>query len=68
MTNGIDFIIDKLIVSDETKIANGCNDIFVNVGSTLSSNIHCNVNPLSYVEGNPNSLVHHIKQLETLLM
>ena len=26
------------------------NDYFVNVGSTLSSNIHCNVNPLSYVE------------------
>ena len=32
------------------------------------ASIHCNVNPLSYVEGNPNSLVHHIKQLETLLI
>ena len=30
---------------------------FVNVGSTLSSNIHCNVDPLYYVEANPNSLV-----------
>ena len=44
MTNNIDLIIDKLIVSDKTKIANGFNDYFVNVGSTLSSNIHCNVN------------------------
>ena len=29
----------------------------INVGTTLSSNIHCTVNPLSYVEGNLNSLV-----------
>ena len=57
MTNSIDFIIDKSIVSDKTKIANGFNDYFVNVGSSLSSNIHCNVNPLSYVEANPNSMV-----------
>ena len=57
MTNNIDFIIDKSIVSDKTKIANGFNDYFVNVGSSLSSNIHCNVNPLSYVEANPNSMV-----------
>ena len=57
MTNSIDFIIDKSIVSDKTKIANGFNDYFVNVGSTLSSNIYCNVNPLSYVEANPNSMV-----------
>ena len=27
------------------------------MGSTLSSNIHCNVNPLSYVEANPYSMV-----------
>ena len=27
------------------------------MGSTLSSNIHCDVNPLSYVEANPNSMV-----------
>ena len=57
MTNNIDFVIDKSIVSDKTKIANGFNDYFVNVGSTLSSNIHCNVNLLSYVEANPNSMV-----------
>ena len=57
MTNSIDFIIDKSIVSDKTKIANGFNDYFVNVGSTLSSNIHCNANPLSYVAANPNSIV-----------
>ena len=57
MTSSIDFIIDKSIVSDKTKIANGFNDYFVNVGSSLSSNIHCNVNPLSYVEANPNSMV-----------
>ena len=30
---------------------------FFNVGSTLSSNIHCNVDPLYYVEANPNSIV-----------
>ena len=48
MTNSIDFIIDKSIVSDKTKIANRFNDYFVNVDSTLSSNIHCNVN-LSYL-------------------
>ena len=57
MTNSIDFIIDKSSVSDKTKIANGFNDYFVNVGSTLSINIHCNVNPLSYVEANPKSMV-----------
>ena len=57
MTNNIDFVIDKSIVADKTKIANGFNDYFVNVGSTLSSKIHCNVNPLSYVEANPNSMV-----------
>ena len=27
------------------------------MSSTLSSNIHYNVNPLSYVEANPNSMV-----------
>ena len=57
MTNSIDFNIDKSIVSDKTKIANGFNDYFVNVASSLSNNIHCNVNPLSYVEANPNSMV-----------
>ena len=57
MTNSIDFIIDISIASDKTKIANGFNDYFVNVGCTLSSNINCNVNPLSYVEANPNSMV-----------
>ena len=57
MTNSIDFIIDKSSVSDKTKIANGFNDYCVNVGSSLSSNIYCNVNPLSYVEANPNSMV-----------
>ena len=39
MTNSIDFIIDKSIVPDKTKIANGFNDYFVNVGSSLSINI-----------------------------
>ena len=57
ITNSIDFIINKLIVSDKTKIANGFSDYFVNVGSTLSSNIHCYVILLSYVEANPNSLI-----------
>ena len=57
MTNNIDFVIDKSIVSDKTKIANGFNDYFVYVGSTISSKIYCNVNSLSYVESNPNSMV-----------
>ena len=57
MTNNIDFVIDESIVLDKTKIANSFNDYYVNVGSTLSSNIHCNVSPLSYVESNPNSMV-----------
>ena len=56
MTNNIDFFIDKSIVSNKTKIANGFNDYLVNVGSTLSSKIHCNVNLLSYVEANLNSM------------
>ena len=47
LTNKIDFVIDTSTVSDKTKIANGFNDYFVNVGSTLFSNIDCNVNPLS---------------------
>ena len=67
MTNSIDFIIDKSIVSDKTKIANRFNDYFVNVGSSLSSNIHCNVNPLYYVEANPNSMVTPSLTVELLI-
>ena len=66
MTNNIDVIINKSIVSDKTKIANGFNDYFVNAGSSLSSNIHSNVNPLAYVESNPDSMV--IPNLEILPM
>ena len=57
MRNNINFIIDKSMVSDKTKISNGFNDYFVKVDSTLSRNIHCDVNPLAYVEANPNTMV-----------
>ena len=67
MTNSIDFIIDNSIVSDKTKFANGFNDHLVNVGSTLSNNIHCNVNPLSYVEANPNSMVRPYLTVEDII-
>ena len=66
MTNNIAFVIDKSIASDKTKIANGFNDYFVNVGSSLSSKISCNVNPLSYFEANAGDIINVISSLNNL--
>ena len=53
----IDFIINDQLVCDNVIIANKFNDYFVNVGSSLANCIHSNVNPLSYVINNVNSIV-----------
>ena len=53
----IDFIVNDQLVCDNVIIANNFNDYFVNVCSSLANCIHSNVNPLSYVINNINSIV-----------
>ena len=50
----VDFIIDNRLVCDYNVISNKFNDYF---GSILANSIHCNVNPLLYVDNIPNSIV-----------
>ena len=53
----VDFIIDNRLVCDYNVISNAFNDYFVSIGSILANSIHCNVNPLFYVDNIPNSIV-----------
>ena len=53
----VDFIIDNRLVCDYNVISNTFNDYFVSIGSILTNCIHCNVNPLFYVDNNPYSIV-----------
>ena len=53
----VDFIIDNRLVCDYNVISNAFNDYFVSIGSILANCIHCNVNPLYYVDNIPNSIV-----------
>ena len=43
-----------MYTSESKTIANSFNDYFINVGSTLANNIHSNVDPLLYIQRNPN--------------
>ena len=43
-----------MYTSESKTIANSFNDYFINVGSTLANNIHSNVDPLLYIQSNPN--------------
>ena len=42
-----EFYIGSVKINDPYTIANKCNDFFVNIGSTLSDNIH-SPNPISH--------------------
>ena len=53
----VDFIIGNRFVCDYNDISNKFNDYFVYIGSILANSIHCNVNPLFYVDNIPNSIV-----------
>ena len=53
----VDFIIDNRLVCDYNVISNTFNDYFVSIVSILANSIHCNVNPLLYVDNSPNSIV-----------
>ena len=46
----VDFIIDNRLVCDYNVISNMFNDYFISIGSILANSIHCNVNPLLYVD------------------
>ena len=43
-----------MYTSESKTIANRFNDYFINVGSTLAKNINSNVDPLIYIQSNPN--------------
>ena len=52
----VDFIVDYTrLVCDYNVISNTFNDYFISIGSILANSIHCNVNPLLYVDNIPNS-------------
>ena len=49
--------IDGDITSDNAKIVNEFNRFFVEIGPTLAKDITCDINPLTYVNTIPNSMV-----------
>ena len=51
------FITDNGCISDSVMIANEFNDFFVSIGDKLASKITSNINPLSFVNNIPNSMV-----------
>ena len=53
----VDFIINNRLGCDYIVISNTFNDYFISIGSILENSIHCNVNPLFYVDNIPNSIV-----------
>ena len=46
------FIIDNKTSTDSYEIANHFNNSFLNVGTNLTSKIHSNIDPLSYITKN----------------
>ena len=50
VSKSIDFVVNNTMTCDPKQISNSFNNYFISVGSTLSSNIHSNVNPLLYVD------------------
>ena len=51
------FLIDNEYVTDSLQIANVLNNFFVSIGSNLAKDIVSDVNPLSYVTNNVDSIV-----------
>ena len=52
----VSFLIDNEYVTDSLQIANALNNFFVSIGSQLAKVIVSDVNPLSYVTNNVNSI------------
>ena len=52
----VSFLIDIEYVTDSLQIANALNNCFVSIGSRLAKVIVSDVNPLSYVTNNVNSI------------
>ena len=53
----VDFIVDNSLVCEYNVISSKFNDYFVSIGSLFANSIHCNVNPLCYVDNIPDSIV-----------
>ena len=53
----INFLIDGKLVIDSLDIANGFNIFFVSVGPKLANDLKSDIDPLSYVNNNINSIV-----------
>ena len=53
----INFLIDGKLVIDSLDIANGFNNFFVSVGPKLANDLKSDIDPLSYVNNNINSIV-----------
>ena len=51
------FLIGNEYVTDSLQLANALNNFFVSIGSQLAKDIVSDVNPLSYVTNNVNSIV-----------
>ena len=60
-TNQIDFLIHGQYISNSNTIANNFNNYFINVGSSLSSRIKSENDPLVYFQTNNNSI--HVPEL-----
>ena len=58
-TKKLSFNINNTVVTDSEVIANEFNNFFVSIGPTLTSNITCSKDPLTYVNGIVNSIVVH---------
>ena len=53
----INFLIEDTLVTDSLDIANGFNNFFVSIGPKLAKDLTSNIDPLSYVNFNINSIV-----------
>ena len=51
------FLIENKLVTDSLDIANGFNNFFVSIGPKLANNLKSDIDPLSYVNYNINSIV-----------
>ena len=56
-TQNMNLLIDGRLVTDSLDIANGFNNFFVSIGSKLAKDLTSDVDPLSYVDYNMNSIV-----------
>ena len=53
----VDYNNNNRLACDYNVISNKLNDYFISIGSILANSIHCNVNPLLYVDNIPDSIV-----------